>query len=99
MMKKWLILSVLSLCGVSAIAMGTDRREQNAVQISREEALVIALDSFSLTRKEIDHWDVELDRERKTLVYEVELKFGNREADLVIDASTGDILRSKLDFD
>ena len=41
--------------------------------------------------------DIELERRRGRLVYEIEVKINRREYDVRIDAATGEILRFRLD--
>ncbi|WHY56476.1 PepSY domain-containing protein [Peribacillus simplex] len=41
--------------------------------------------------------DAELDSENGTLVYELEIKQGQREYDVVVDATTGKVLKNQLD--
>ncbi|MFE4705198.1 PepSY domain-containing protein [Peribacillus simplex] len=41
--------------------------------------------------------DAELDSENGTLVYELEIKQGQKEYDVVVDATTGKVLKNQLD--
>lgn len=62
--------------------------------ISIEEAKRIALGAFS---GEID--DIELDTEDGRLIYEVEVERGDKEAEIEIDAYTGEIIVIEIDED
>lgn len=64
------------------------------VIISYEEAKRIALAEFS---GEID--DIELDTEDGRLIYEVEIERGDKEAEIEIDAYTGEIILIEIDED
>ncbi|MDQ0881621.1 PepSY domain-containing protein [Peribacillus sp. V2I11] len=63
-----------------------------AAKISSDQAEKIAL-------KAVDGQvtDAELDSENGTLVYELEIKQGLKEYDVVVDATTGKILKNQLD--
>lgn len=62
--------------------------------ISYDEAKRIALEAFA---GEID--DIELDREDGRLIYEVEIERGDKEAEIEIDAYTGEIILIEIDED
>src|SRR5699024_2179135 len=70
------------------------KSEEKRVIISIEEAKRIALAEFS---GEID--DIELDTEDGRLIYEVEIERGDKEAEIEIDAYTGEILLIEIDED
>ncbi|MEC5424680.1 PepSY domain-containing protein [Virgibacillus sp. C22-A2] len=59
-----------------------------------KEAEEIALNSFSGTITE-----VELDEDDGRLIYEIEIENGNEEAEIDIDAYTGEILVLSIDRD
>ncbi|WP_458353942.1 PepSY domain-containing protein [Peribacillus frigoritolerans] len=72
-----------------------DMSTQQAVEtakVSRDQAEKIAL-------KAVDGQvtDMELDSESGTLVYELEIKKGLKEYDVVVDATTGKVLKNQLD--
>ncbi|USK74769.1 PepSY domain-containing protein [Peribacillus frigoritolerans] len=72
-----------------------DMSTQQAVEtakVSRDQAEKIAL-------KAVDGQvtDMELDSESGTLVYELEIKQGLKEYDVVVDATTGKVLKDQLD--
>lgn len=62
--------------------------------IGKDEAKRIALKQFDGTIKEI-----ELDDDDNRLVYEIEVKRGNKEADIKIDAYTGKVLLLEIESD
>lgn len=60
--------------------------------LTQQEALDIATAEFNGKLKEI-----ELDDDNGRMIYEIELKNGDQEAEFDIDAETGDILEMELD--
>ncbi|PAV30690.1 hypothetical protein CIL05_06200 [Virgibacillus profundi] len=62
--------------------------------ISKSKAKSIALNQFSGNIEEI-----ELDRDDGRLIYEVEIKNGNKEAEIEIDAYTGKVILVDIDTD
>lgn len=62
--------------------------------ISPEEAIEIALDEFP---GKVD--DIELDKEDGRLIYEIEIERNDMEADLEIDAYTGEIIVIEIEED
>ncbi len=80
---------------------GTDQRNSKVEEkqptkkraiISKEEAIRIALEQFSGT---VD--DVDLEEENGRLVYEIEIERGDLEADIEIDAYTGEVIVMEID--
>jgi uncharacterized membrane protein YkoI len=67
--------------------------ERNTV-ITREEAIEIALQQFSGT---VD--DVELEKDDGRLYYEIEIESSRGEAEIEIDAFTGNVLMVDIDLD
>src|SRR5699024_2021150 len=70
----------------------TQQAEQKNTVISEQDARKIALKEFSGT---ID--DIELDEEDGRLIYEIEIEKGEREAEIEIDAHTGEIIVIEID--
>lgn len=70
----------------------TQQAEQKNTVISEQEARKIALKEFSGT---ID--DIELDEEDGRLIYEIEIEKGEQEAEIEIDAHTGEIIVIEID--
>jgi uncharacterized membrane protein YkoI len=71
-----------------------EKPKKERSRISYEEAKKIALNRFNGTIEEI-----ELDEDDGRLIYEVEIVSGNRDADMEIDAYTGEILFLSVDHD
>lgn len=70
------------------------KNESKVAIISIEEAKRIALEEFS---GEIE--DIELDIDDGRLIYEVEIERGDKEAEMEIDANTGEIIVIEIDED
>lgn len=71
------------------------KQEQKRTIISREQAIQIALSEFSGVVE-----DVELDDDDDyggRLVYEIEIERGDEEAEIIIDAMTGEVLLIEID--
>jgi uncharacterized membrane protein YkoI len=73
---------------------GREKTAKEQKRISYDEAKAIALNKFDGTIKEI-----ELDEDDGRWIYEVELKKGKQEADMEIDAYTGEILFLSVEYD
>jgi uncharacterized membrane protein YkoI len=69
-----------------------ESKDKKKVAISTEEAKKIALAEFNGTIKEL-----ELDEDDDRLIYEIEIKSENGEAEMDIDAYTGEILSISID--
>lgn len=67
--------------------------------ISREEALAAVLTRAGLTREQVRDPEVELDRERGQLVYQVEFQSGRIEYEGEVDPATGELLRYETERD
>lgn len=68
-------------------------------EITREEAINIALSSAGLTREQVRDLEVEKDFERGTLVYEVEFEHGRNEYGYEIRVSDGKVLTNSIEID
>jgi len=68
-------------------------------EITREEAINIALSSAGLTREQVRDLEVEKDYERGTLVYEVEFEHGRNEYSYEIRVSDGKVLTNSIEID
>ena len=81
--------SLLLFAGFSSIAQAQQITMQRAQEIAMQHVPDTVLDS------------IELERERGTLVYEVELKdtARNIEYEVIIHADTGEILRTEQEVD
>ena len=105
-MKKLftIILSVIFIFSLSACAPGNffDKKDKEAAvtaTITREQAIEKALEKVGLSQSEVRDLDADLDRERATLVWEVDFEHENREYAFEIDATTGEVLISENEFD
>lgn len=65
-------------------------------QLTRDEAIDIALKDAGLTREEIQDLDAELDRDDGTVHYDVDFEQNDRDYDYEIDANTGKILKKEI---
>ena len=68
-------------------------------RISRDEAIIIALNHAKLTKPEVWDLDAGLERENGVLIFEVDFEFGGYEYEYEILAETGDILRAHKEKD
>ncbi len=68
-------------------------------RISEAKAKSIALSAAGLSESQITEYEIELDMEHNTLVYEISFDQGRTEYDYEIDAITGKILKSEVDHD
>lgn len=66
--------------------------QNNQTMIDAHQAISIALDKFSGTVT-----DLELDKDDGYLMYEIEIKSGHEEAEIEIDAYTGEVLSFEID--
>ena len=68
-------------------------------EITREEAINIALKEAGLTREQVRELEAEKDRERGVLVYEVEFEHGRKEYSYEIRVSDGKVLTRSIEND
>lgn len=68
-------------------------------EITRKEAINIALSEAGLTREQVRDLEVEKDYERGTLVYEVEFEHGRNEYNYEIRVSDGKVLTNSIEID
>ena len=68
-------------------------------EITRKEAINIALSEAGLTREQVRDLEVEKDYERGTLVYEVEFEHGRNEYGYEIRVSDGKVLTNSIEID
>ncbi len=73
--------------------------DKPSTEITREAAINIALREAGLTREQLRELEVEKDRERGTLVYEVEFEYGRTEYSYEIRVSDGKVLTRSVDID
>ena len=65
--------------------------------LEKEEALALALESLELTIDDISFEMVKITREDGKMVYEVELVYGEKEYEILIDAESGEIISTEED--
>ncbi len=75
--------------------------EQNPVttELTKEQAIEIALKDAGLTREQVRELEAEKDYERGTLVYEVEFEYGRNEYSYEIRVSDGKVLTHSIEID
>ncbi len=67
--------------------------------MSREEALAIAYEAAGVKEEDVKRPKIELDREGKTYVYEIEFKSGGMEYEYEINAVTGKVIEFDVEKD
>ena len=82
----------------------TNRQKKNTAPITknfavtRDEAKAITLKHAGLNEAELDRYNIELDTERNTTVYEIEFNTGKYEYEYEVSAESGKILKNKKEF-
>ena len=71
----------------------------NTVKITQDKALEIALKHFSLKKENVREIEVELDRERKGIVWDVDFESGNIDYSVEINSETGEIVKAEKEID
>ncbi len=71
----------------------------DSAYIGKDAVVAIALSAAGLTAEQATDVEVELDYKKGAMIYEVEFKSGSNEYEYKIDASTGEILKSKVEAD
>lgn len=66
--------------------------------VTRDEAKAIALKHVGLNEAELDRYNIELDKERNELIYEIEFNVGKYEYEYEVSAESGKILKNKKEF-
>lgn len=77
----------------------TPAPQQNAAQITADEAMQIALDDAGLSEADVMGLSVELDLDDAVVHYDVDFKSGGYEYDYDIDSTTGAIIYSNAEID
>jgi uncharacterized membrane protein YkoI len=79
--------------------MEDDDEEEMSTQQAVETAKISSDQAEKIALKKVDGQitDVELDSENGILVYEFEINQGKKEYDVVVDATTGEVLKNELD--
>ncbi len=76
-----------------------NQSDVNTAQISKDEALDIALKYFSLKKENVRDIEVELDKERKGTVWEVDFKSGNKEYSVDVNSNTGAVIKAENEIE
>ncbi len=71
----------------------------SGTQLTRDQALAVALQAAGLTKADVRDIDAELDRERGTLVWEVNFESGRTEYEFEINAFTGEVTQREKEPD
>ena len=98
-MKKGLKIAIIVLAVVlvaGAVIGGYFIYRNKTMYISKQDALEIALSDSGVDRRSIIETDVDLEKTAYAAVYEVEIETAGAEYKYVLDASTGEILSSKV---
>lgn len=66
--------------------------------VTKEEAKAIVLEHAELDASEISRYKIELDKDGRRLVYEVEFDSGRYEYDYEVNAETGKIIKAEKEF-
>ena len=66
--------------------------------ITKDEAKAAVLKHAGLAESDVKRFDIELDRERNGLVYEVDFDAGKYEYEYEVDAVTGEVLRNHKEY-
>ncbi len=69
----------------------------DTAKITKDEAKKIALKDANLKENEITNFEIELDRENNTLVYDISFDKGTEDYDYHIDANSGKIIKKDKD--
>ena len=73
--------------------------QQQNVQLTKQQALDIALKHAGVSQSDVRMTKVKQDYEHGKLVYEIEFRIGRTEYEYEIDAYTGDIRKYDMDND
>lgn len=95
-MKKLCMTILTGLLAITLIGC-TQIDTSKEKSISKEEAINIALKHASLSREEVYDLDVDFDKERDMLIYEVNFEKERIEYEYEIDAISGEILFHTID--
>lgn len=98
-MKK-IFAIILSFLATIFPFVGADNNNTTAAdtQITKEEAKAIVLEHAELDAEEISRYKIELDKDGRRLVYEIEFDSGRYEYDYEVNAETGRIIKAEKEF-
>lgn len=69
------------------------------VKVTKDDAKAAALAHAGVNEADVKNYKVEVDRERKGTVYEIEFDAGNYEYDYVVNVETGKVVHSEAEKD
>jgi uncharacterized membrane protein YkoI len=78
-------------------AQNSNNITSDTAKITKDEAKKIALKDANLKENEITNFEIELDRENNTLVYDISFDKGTEDYDYHIDANSGKIIKKDND--
>ena len=94
-MKRLSVLLIALIVLLTVSACGIFRR----TEISRKEALNIALEKAGVAKADIRDLDIELDAEHRRKVWEIDFEHGNVEYSYDVDAESGTITEIERERD
>ncbi len=97
-MKKLFTLFLSFITAVFPFFGFNNNTPVEEVKITKEEAKVIVLEHAELDASEISRYKIELDKDGRRLVYEVEFDSGRYEYDYEVNAETGKIIKAEKEF-
>ncbi|MDO4426806.1 MAG: PepSY domain-containing protein [Moraxella sp.] len=101
-MKAVILSAVMGIAAMSAVFMPSvamadddraERQAQSAAKLSQAQARSVAVKAVGGGKVT----DIDFDVERGRSVYDVEVRSGNKEYQVKIDANTGAVIRKRLD--
>jgi len=93
------LLLLLDATGTTPDDVTGSGSASDSAYIGKDAVVAIALSAAGLTAEQATGVEVELDYKKGAMIYEVEFKSGSNEYEYKIDASTGEILKSKVEAD
>jgi uncharacterized membrane protein YkoI len=93
------LLLLLDATGTTPDDVTGSGNASDSAYIGKDAVLAIALEASGLTAEQVVGVEVELDYKKGAMIYEVEFESGSTEYEYKIEASTGEILKSKVEAD
>ena len=93
------LLLLLDATGTTPDDVTGSGNASDSAYIGKDAVLAIALEAAGLTAEQVVGVEVELDYKKGAMIYEVEFESGSTEYEYKIEASTGEILKSKVEAD
>ena len=98
-MKKEMITAIIAAMTVASVATPVFAATSKTATISKAQAKEIALVNAGLKAEDVTFTKVKLETDDGILQYEVDFNKGNYEYDYDIDAKTGAVIDSDMDFE